>query len=280
MVRKLKLYMCLIPYSDALNEEVLSGEDTIKDADDYNDFEETRLSLNRNLTPVINALESEPYIVSVSPNPSQDTSLPGLSVYANFTVEHPDNISNSELRDFYKYSIRFSDHENRHPNDVSLDIDVVGMKVKNLKKAAMKVLKSNLNFIQKRIRDFELEKFGEQKTFITDEKPNEPVSEKLQIAEAPFQFRRSAGNWNPRTIGYDFDDIIFSTKDAKKAAIFADISDDIMWYINSCRADYDFCRKVNDCDKLKMLNWLARKDNGSRDKTIENVKAYIGKLKD
>ena len=230
MVRKLKLYMCLIPYSDALNEEVLSGEDTIKDADDYNDFEETRLSLNRNLTPVINALESEPYIVSVSPNPSQDTSLPGLSVYANFTVEHPDNISNSELRDFYKYSIRFSDHENRHPNDVSLDIDVVGMKVKNLKKAAMKVLKSNLNFIQKRIRDFELEKFGEQKTFITDEKPNEPVSEKLQIAEAPFQFRRSAGNWNPRTIGYDFDDIIFSTKDAKKAAIFADISDDIMWY--------------------------------------------------
>lgn len=135
MVRKtLKLYVCLIPYSDTLNEEVLSDEDTIKDADDYNDFEETRLSLNRNLTPVINALESEPYIVSVSPNPSQDTSLPGLSVYANFTVEHPDNISNSELRDFYKYSIRFSDHENRHPNEVSLDIDVVGMKVKNLKR--------------------------------------------------------------------------------------------------------------------------------------------------
>lgn len=281
MVRKtLKLYVCLIPYSDTLNEEVLSGEDTIKDADDYNDFEETRLSLNRNLTPVINALESEPYIVSVSPNPSQDTSLPGLSVYANFTVEHPDNISNSELRDFYKYSIRFSDHENRHPNEVSLDIDVVGMKVKNLKKAAMKVLKSNLNSIQKRIRDFELEKFGEQKTFITDEKQDETVSEKLQIAEAPFQFRRSVGNWNPKTIGYDLDDIVFSTKDAKKAAIFADISDDIMWYINSCRADYDFCRKINDCDKLKMLNWLSRKDNGSGDRTIENVKAYISKLKD
>ena len=103
---------------------------------------------------------------------------------------------------------------------------------------------------------------------------------KLQIAEAPFQFRRSVGNWNPKTIGYDFDDIIFSTKDAKKAAIFADISDDIMWYINSCRADYDFCRKVNDCDKLKMLNWLSKKDNGSRDKTIENVKTYISKLKD
>ena len=103
---------------------------------------------------------------------------------------------------------------------------------------------------------------------------------KLQIAEAPFQFRRSVGNWNPKTIGYDFDDIIFSTKDAKKAAIFADISDDIMWYIISCRADYDFCRKINDCDKLKMLNWLSKKDNGSRDKTIENVKTYISKLKD
>ena len=281
MVRKtLKLYVCLIPYPDTLNEEVLSGEDTIKDANDYNDFEETRLSLNRNLTPVINALESEPYIVSVSPNPSQDTSLPGLSVYANFTVEHPDNISNSELRDFYKYSIRFSDHENRHPNEVSLDIDVVGMKVKNLKKAAMKVLKSNLNFIQKRIRDFELKKFGEQRTYITDERPDETVSEKLKIAESPFQFRRSAGNWNPRTIGYDFDEIIFKIRDKNKIAVYSDLIDDIMWYINSCRAEYDFCRKIQDCDKEKLLQWLAKKDNGSRDKTIENVKAYISKLKD
>ena len=53
---------------------------------------------------------------------------------------------------------------------------------------------------------------------------------KLQIAEAPFQFRRSVGNWNPKTIGYDFDDLIFSMRDARKAATFADISDDIMWY--------------------------------------------------
>lgn len=278
MVNKvIKLYISIVPYTSTLHEEMLSGDDTIQGAENYNDFEEARLSLNRNLTPVINALESEPYIVSVSPNPSQDTSLPGLSVYANFTVDHPDNISNTELRDYYKYSIRFSDHENRHPNEVSLDVDVVGMKVKNLKKAAMKVLKSNLNQIQKRIKDFELEKFGEQKTFITDERPDENVSEKLQIAEAPFQFRRSVGNWNPRTIGYDFDDIIFSIRDARKAATFADISDDIMWFINSCRADYDFCRKVNDCDKIKLLDFVAKKGEMSRDNTIKVVKQYIDK---
>ena len=278
MVNKvIKLYISVVPYTSTLHEEVLSSDDIIQGAENYNNFEEARLSLNRNLTPVINALESEPYIVSVSPNPSQDTSLPGLSVYANFTVDHPDNISNTELRDYYKYSIRFSDHENRHPNEVSLDVDVVGMKVKNLKKAAMKVLKSNLNQIQKRIKDFELEKFGEQKTFITDERPDENVSEKLQIAEAPFQFRRSVGNWNPRTIGYDFDDLIFSMKDARKAATFADISDDIMWFINSCRADYDFCRKVNDCDKRKLLDFVAKKGEMSRDNTIKVVKQYIDK---
>lgn len=100
---------------------------------------------------------------------------------------------------------------------------------------------------------------------------------KLQIAEAPFQFRRSVGNWNPKTIGYDLDDIIFSTKDAKKAAIFADISGDIMWYINSCRADYDFCRKVNDCDKRKLLDFVAKKGEMSRDNMIKTVKQYIDK---
>lgn len=100
---------------------------------------------------------------------------------------------------------------------------------------------------------------------------------KLQIAEAPFQFRRSVGNWNPKTIGYDFDDIIFSMKDARKAATFADISDDIMWFINSCRADYDFCRKVNDCDKRKLLDFVAKKGEMSRDNTIRVVKQYIDK---
>ena len=101
---------------------------------------------------------------------------------------------------------------------------------------------------------------------------------KLQIAEAPFQFRRSVGNWNPKTIGYDFDDIIFKLRDRNKIAVYSDLIDDIMWYIDSCRAGYDFCRKIQDCDKEKLLQWLSKKDNGSRDKTIENVNNYLVKF--
>lgn len=266
---------------DNLLDESISADEPIKQGDEYpiDDHVEIRTQIKNALKPLASKIKNYNSIIKYAqPDMSPKYIKRGLSTYVDFGIIPPDGLTNQEIDKNYKWSIRFSEHGDLHGEGKNrYYVELEGRKLNDLCAVGWRKFKSKLPKIQKKIRDFEIEKFGEQKTFITDEKPDETVSEKLQIAEAPFQFRRSVGNWNPRTIRYDFDDLIFSTKDAKKAAIFADISDDIMWYINSCRADYDFCRKVNDCDKRKLLDFVTKKGEMSRDNMIKTVKQYIDK---
>ena len=65
------------------------------------------------------------------------------------------------------YTIRFSDHENKHPElGVVEEVDMTDMKASNLMKAGMRVFKRKLSDVQRDIAKFEIEKFGEQQTFL------------------------------------------------------------------------------------------------------------------
>ena len=91
------------------------------------------------------------------------------------------------IEKYYKYDIRFSDHNDKHKPEYKTRyyVNMVGMKTRNLSKKALQIFKKNLEDVQKRIRDFEIEKFGEQKTFITD-RPKVKESIKLKIREFPY----------------------------------------------------------------------------------------------
>lgn len=219
------LYVDLVPFYEkveCLNEDI-SDTEKIKSGNNYpiEDHIRIRRQIKNKIVPIANEIRKEPYIKYANPDISSPRIQRGLSVYIDFAIDYPDDVTQDEINRYYKYSIRFSEHEDLHGTDKNrYYVELEGRTLNDLYRVGLRKFNSKKEKIQKRIRDFELEKFGEQRTYITDERPDETVSEKLKIAEAPLQFRRSVGNWNPRTIGYDFDDIVFSIKDAKKAAIF------------------------------------------------------------
>lgn len=280
------LYVDILPYSEVikLNEDNKILGKNIKKATEYKDYVRARKELCAILAEPCERIEKLDYIKYCQPNPSDDTSKPGLSVYMNLMFNPPEGLTKEEIDSKYKYSIRFSDHKDKHKTIGRKQIKLVGKNVDSLPDTAWSIFNSELITFQDIIRDFEIEKFGEQKTFITDEKPKEQNSSidtttesfKLTIAESPVTtFRRSVGAWNPKTIGYDFDDIIFSLKDRNKISAWSDYIEDIMWFIDTARADYDFCASVNDCDKVKLLTWLQKKKPTTREDTIKFVKKYL-----
>lgn len=96
---------------------------------------------------------------------SPDTS--GLSNYIDIVFTHPEDSTEQEILDNYTYTIRFSDHENQHPEyNHNQEVDIIGKKAKNLEKAARKVFLNSLTDIQNDIKNFEIERFGEQETFL------------------------------------------------------------------------------------------------------------------
>lgn len=152
-------------YKTLLTEEILQKDDIIIDGDNYKDVIETKKSLSANLKDLASYIRTFDFVKSASPNPSD--AKRGLSAYVNVIFNHPDGITKDEQDKYYKYIIRFSDHKDKHPKDsVTSNVNVVGMKVKNLTKSGKRNFHSKLPEIAKNIHDFEVEKFGNQITDI------------------------------------------------------------------------------------------------------------------
>lgn len=150
-----------------LNEELLRSDDIVKNGDEYRNQIETRKSINSHLKGLASKIRELPYIKSCNPDPSRARGR-GLSTYIEIQFIHPDGLTEEEIDKNYKYTIRFSDHidkrKDKRTHKTSY-VDVVGKKVKNLEKAGMKEFRTALSDIQDKIRKFEIEKFGKQKTF-------------------------------------------------------------------------------------------------------------------
>lgn len=168
------LYVDILTYSDFLylyEDNAILG-DIIKQGKEYSDYVKARKELCAILAGTCNKIEKLNYIKYCNPNPSDDETEPGLSVYMNIMFKHPNGLTEEEINENYRYSIRFSDHKDRHKRPNRKQIKLVGKKVENLANTAWAIFNSQLRYFQKKIKDFETEKFGEQKTFITDTPKN------------------------------------------------------------------------------------------------------------
>ena len=180
------LYVEILPYSEflRLNEDNDILGNVVKQGKDYEDYNLARREICSILTEPCHRIEELDYIKYCKPNPSTDTTNPGLSVYMNLMFETPDGLTEEEINDNYKYSIRFSDHRDRHNNSNRKQIKLVGKSVENLPNTVWAIFNSELREFQEKIRDFEIAKFGEQKTFITDKNTStKNESLKLRIAK-------------------------------------------------------------------------------------------------
>lgn len=168
------LYITFTPHWYMLKEEKLSSDDIIKNGAEYKDQVETRMSIKNFLKDAAKDIRSLDYIRYCDVDTSKPKIKRGLSNYVEIGFKHPDGLTDIEIEKYYKYDIRFSDHNDKHKPEYKTRyyVNMVGMKTRNLSKKALQIFKKNLEDVQKRIRDFEIEKFGEQKTFITDRPKN------------------------------------------------------------------------------------------------------------
>jgi hypothetical protein len=176
------IYIEVFSYSDikrSLREEKLRQSDIILHGSKYKNIAETRKSLLNSLKAVSNKIRNLDIVDVVNPNPSKFKD--GLSVYINILFKYPEGISVEERDKYYKYIIRFSDHDDKHQKDcITSRITTTGKVVSDLSKLAIEAFNESLPEIEDRIRDFEIEKFGEQKTFLTVK--NESI--RLKIKES------------------------------------------------------------------------------------------------
>ena len=168
------LYITFTPHWYMLKEEKLSSDDIIKNGAEYRDQVETRMSIKNFLKDAAKNIRSLDYIRYCDVDTSKPKIKRGLSNYVEIGFKYPDGLTDVEIEKYYKYDIRFSDHNDKHKPEYKTRyyVNMVGMKTRNLSKKALQIFKKNLEDVQKRIRDFEIEKFGEQKTFITDRPKN------------------------------------------------------------------------------------------------------------
>ena len=169
-----------------LREEKLKGSDIIKKGDEYNDQQETKISIKNHLKKLAKKFRNLDFVEDTFVNPSPANR--GLSNYITVIFKHPDNISKQEIEDNYLYLIRYSDHKDKHPEkDVDYHINLVGRRVDKLGYGGMKFLFSKLPEIQDDISEFENKKFGKELTNILDDKTNNSAKTeciKLRIRES------------------------------------------------------------------------------------------------
>lgn len=161
------IYVDIIPYEYGieLSEDVIDDDHVFEKDHVYQNELDTRWYI---LTTYINKISDEikalPYVYECNPRPSNAKT--GLSNYIDITFIYPDFLTENEIESNYIYTIRFSEHKDTHPEYTHTEkVEMTGMKAKNLRKAAMKVLREKLSDIQRDIAKFERETYGKQFTF-------------------------------------------------------------------------------------------------------------------
>lgn len=166
------IYVDMLPYNE-LKKELRLTEDEIsnthrftKDFNYADEFDTRQYILANYIAPFAkNLIDNYNFVVDYDAHSSRDGNK-GLSNYLTIIFDHPDSITDEELEDNYMYTIRFLDHENKHLEFGAVEeVDMTDMKASNLAKAGMRIFKRKLSDVKNNIKDFEIEKFGEQKTF-------------------------------------------------------------------------------------------------------------------
>lgn len=162
---KFIIYVDIVPYIMTLNEDKVPETHKFDPKHKYNNIKDTRWNiLTDYIVPIADKFENYDFIDETEARTSgKDDSL---SNYIDIVFIHPSELTDSEIKEFYSYTIRFSDHENKHPEFSPVEeVNMNGMIAKNLQKSAMKIFKSKISDIKNDIKKFEIEKFGEQRTF-------------------------------------------------------------------------------------------------------------------
>ena len=161
------IYVDIVPYeyTNELIEDVIDDDHVFEKDHVYQNELDTRwYILTEYITKISDEISNFPYVSECNPRPSNAKT--GLYNYIDITFIHPDFVTEEELESNYIYTIRFSEHKDEHPEYKHTEkVEMVGMKAKNLKKAAMKVLKARISQIQRDIAKFEVDTYGEQLTF-------------------------------------------------------------------------------------------------------------------
>ena len=161
------IYVDIVPYvyASELSEDVIDDDHIFeKDHVYQNELDTKWYILTNYINKIADEIEELSYVCECNPRPS--TSKTGLSNYIDVVFIHPSFVPEDDIKANYMYTLRFSEHEDTHPEYKHTEkVEMVGMKAKNLRKAAMKVLKTKLSQIQKEIAEFEIDTYGEQQTF-------------------------------------------------------------------------------------------------------------------
>lgn len=151
-----------------LTEDQLAPDDLIKHGYEYNNALDTRDFLSLYLEPLVDRIKVYPYVDDAYIDYPDDENNSGLSNYVRIVFKHPRGISRDEVREHYRYSIRFSDHRHEEAKkDVKIldSVEVVGRMPKNFEKAGIKVFNKCISDVERNIAKHETEKYGKQITF-------------------------------------------------------------------------------------------------------------------
>ncbi len=165
-------------------QEKIERDEPIQVSDNYPKEEvvEIRRQIKDEIVPLAKRINrSYDFVKYANPDMSSPKIKRGLSAYVDFCIYPPNGLTDDEIKQNYKWSIRFSDHPDFHGEDKNrYYVELEGRKLNDLYNVGWRKLQDKLPKIQNKIRGFELKKFGEQRTFITD---LPPVIHKIKVKE-------------------------------------------------------------------------------------------------
>lgn len=155
--------------NESIFEDWVKPDELTKYGKEYIDQPETREFLAQYLEPLVDKIKVYPYVHKAwIHTPNKDDTPTGLSNYVRIIFKHPKGISDDEIKQHYRFSIRFSDHnhdEARQDETILDSVEVVGRMPKNFEKAGIKVFNMSVSTVYDIIKKYEINKYGEQKTF-------------------------------------------------------------------------------------------------------------------
>lgn len=163
------VYVGLMRYSDAIDditEDMIQPDEVIKSGSDYNDQYDTRKFIVMYLKGVAENLKKFKSVKECKARPASKKTKKGLSGYLDIELEHPSDLNDDEVEKNYMFTIRYSDHKPSNTDNLIGNLLIIGMKPKNFEKVAIRTLKTNKAVIQKRVTDFEKQRYGKELTHI------------------------------------------------------------------------------------------------------------------